>query len=393
MRDRLAPRGASSLGGSGGDSVSGYAPEKRLPPIFLDTLLLHKAAAANANQSLGVLPGEIGGGIVQQVQALRATGMDDPGPSIWLSGCGLEFNRWANVRLAWACAQAGSPAVTPEHVNWNQSTNDTMPTVLQLAVLRAYRDTLAPALARLRDQLNDVAARVGEHRIMGRTFLRDAKWMRLADVLGGWADLIDAHHEWLDEAVQRLATIPQGGYSLGNGDGADPGFAAAYVASLSAAEGIECRVHPSPGTEIAGIRSLAAFAAALGNLCAGIEKMASDILLLCSGPKYGFGDLAFEETANDSTTLRGKSNPIQATALQMACVYARAQACLVADLAARGQLALFTGFPLIAHALLDAVHVLALLAGRFADEFVPQLRPSVRAGNASQDSEETHHAS
>lgn len=389
MPGRLsAPDSARSEGGG----VTAYAPEKRLPPLFLDTLLMHKAAAASANQSLGVLPGEIGSSIVQQVQALRAAGMDDPGPSIWRSGCGLEFNRWANERLAQACAQAGSPAVTPEHVNWNQSTNDTMPTVLQLALLRAYHDTLAPALGRLRLRLDEGRARVGVHRIMGRTFLRDAKWMRLAEVLGGWADLIDAHHGWLREAVHHLARVPQGGYSLGNGDGADPGFAAAYVASLFATEGIECRVHPSPGTEIAGIRSLAAFAAALGNLCAGIEKMASDILLLCSGPRHGFGDLTFEETANDSTTLRGKSNPIQATALQMACVHARAQACLVADLAARGQLALFTGFPLIAHALLDAVHVLALLTDRFADEFVPQLRPSVPAGNTSQDSEETHHA-
>lgn len=369
-----------------------YSSEKFLPDIFLDTLMAHKAAAARANLSLGVLSEAVAHAIAQQAQALRADLFEDAGPSIWQSGCGLEFNRWANARIARACAQRSGVSVTPEQVNLNQSTNDTFPTVLQLTLLRACRAQLDPACDLLQAQLRDSASRVAGSRIMGRTFLRDAKWMPLAQVVGGWADLVQAHHGWLTKAASALASVPQGGYSLGNGDGADARFAAAYAASLHTAEGIECNASASPHTEIAGIRSVAAFAAALGALAAGAEKMAADVLLLCSGPEHGFGDLGFRESTQDSTTLSGKSNPKQATTLQMACAYVRAQSSLTVDLAARGQLALFTAFPLVAYALLDAVHVIAQQARAFATEFVPHLYPlrPVAAGSRLPDRSAFH---
>lgn len=355
--------------------TAGYSPEKFLPRVFLDTLLAHKAAAARANGSLGLLPDTVAQAIAQQAQALRVSRREDPGPSIWQSGCGLEFNRWANACIAQACAQRSGVSVMPEHVNWNQSTNDTFPTVLQLALLRAYRVQLDPACGLLQSRLRDSAARAGDSRVMGRTFLRDAKWMALGQVVGGWADLVHAHHDWLTQAAGPLASIPQGGYSLGNGDGVHRRFAAAYVASWNAAEGFECRSSAAPSNEIAGIRSLAAFASALGALASGIEKMAADMLLLCSGPEHGFADLGFQESAHDSTTLLGKSNPKQATTILMACAYVRGQSGMVVDLAARGQLALFTAFPLVAYALLDAVHVLAQQTRAFATGFVPHLHP------------------
>lgn len=365
-----------------------YSPARRLPPIFLDTLLAHKTAAARANQSLGALPDGVAHAIARQAHALRAAVLGDPGPSIWQSGCGLEFNRWANVRIAQACTLDGSPSVTPAQVNCNQSTNDTIPTVLQLALLRAYTAELAPASEQLQTCLRAGAERMAAHRIMGRTFLRDAKWMPLADVLASWADLIQAHHDWLAAAARQLAWIPQGGYSLGNGDGVDPRFAGTYAACLSAAEGIACRPSPSPSTEIAGIRAISAFAGALITLCAGIEKVAADMLLLCSGPAHGFGDLAFEETADDSTTLAGKSNPKPITTILMACAYAKAQGGLATDQAARGQLALFTGFPVVAYALLDAVYVLAQQVRAFANDFVVALQPQRAAPLPTGDGDE-----
>ncbi|SAI72921.1 fumarate hydratase class II [Bordetella ansorpii] len=354
-------------------------PGKFLPRIFLDTLMAHKAAAAQANRALGALPDDVAHAIAQQAQALRTGFPDDPGPSLWQSGCGLETNRWANARIALACLRAGVPA-TPEQVNRNQSTNDTFPTVLQLSLLRAYLAQLHPACDLLRARLRDSAARMGERLVMGRTFLRDAKWMPLSQIVGGWADLVQAHHEWLALAASALGTIPLGGYSLGNGDGVDPGFAAAYAVRWNASEDVPCRLSAAPSSEMAGIRCVAAFGGALGALAGGIEKMAGDVLLLCSGPEHGFADLGFQESAADSTTLLGKSNPKQATTLLMACAYARTQGGLAVDLAARGQLAVFTGFPLLAHVLLDAVHVLAQQTHVFAAEFVPSLHPLKPAG-------------
>lgn len=372
--------------------TAGHGPGKYLPRIFLDTLMAHKAAAAQANRALGALPDAVAQAITEQAQALRTARPADPGPSLWQSGCGLETNRWANARVAQSCARSGL-AVTPEQVNCNQSTNDTFPTVLQLSLLRAYLAGLHPACGLLQARLRDAAARMGDSRVMGRTFLRDAKWMPLGQVVGGWADLVQAHHEWLALSAAALAAIPLGGYSLGNGDGADPRFAAAYVGRWNASEDVACRLGAAPGVEMAGIRCVSAFGSALGALAGGIEKMAADVLLLCSGPEHGFADLGFHETAADSTTLLGKSNPKQATTLQMACAYARAQGGLAVDLAARGQLAVFTGFPLLAYVLLDAVDALAQQTHAFADEFVPSLYPLKPAADSAFENRSTQHAS
>src|SRR3546814_9054275 len=86
--------------GHGGPS---YFTEKRLPPLFFDTLLVHKLAAAQANQTVGALPTDVAQCIGQCAQALRHADHEASSPSIWQPGCGLDFNRWANQRIAHAC--------------------------------------------------------------------------------------------------------------------------------------------------------------------------------------------------------------------------------------------------------------------------------------------------
>src|SRR3546814_695682 len=83
--------------GHGGPS---YFTEKRLPPLFFDTLLVHKLAAAQANQTVGALPTDVAQCIGQCAQALRHADHEASSPSIWQPGCGLDFNRWANQRIA-----------------------------------------------------------------------------------------------------------------------------------------------------------------------------------------------------------------------------------------------------------------------------------------------------
>src|SRR3546814_5314790 len=98
-------------------------------------------------------------------------------------------------------------------------------------------------------------------------------------------------------------TLFRSGYSLGNGDGVNAHFAGAYAYHLGAALDIDCTISPTPACEISGIRAIAAFAGALAALSAGLEKIASDAMLLCSGPNHGFGDLLFAERDRKSTRL------------------------------------------------------------------------------------------
>ncbi|WP_186207286.1 lyase family protein [Burkholderia gladioli] len=351
--------------------------DRTLSPIFFDTLLLHKIAAAQANHAIGIVSAETMQRITHAATRLRQRigGDDEALPTIWQSGCGLESNRWANERIATLSRTADLPVIEPATVNGNQSTNDTMPSVIHLSLLRACYQQLEPACQVLQRQLRAKAAVHPEARVMGRTFLRDARPMRWCDVWGSWASLLEEHEAWLDQSLLHLTHLPQGGYSLGNGAGMDPRFPRAYIECLNQLLPLGCSMHPQPTNAMSGIRALAAFAGALAGLCAGLEKIAADCLLLCSGPDHGFGDLAFAETHNDSTTLAGKSNPTPATTLQMACTYSRALCLMVIDLAARGQLQLYTQFPITAYVLLDSVETLAGRIRSFATEFIIGLAP------------------
>src|SRR3546814_5209451 len=100
--------------------------------------------------------------------------------------------------------------------------------------------------------------------------------MALGEVFASWANLAQEHQTWLEQALGALTQLPQGGYSLGNGDGVNAHFAGAYAYHLGAALDIDCTISPTPACEISGIRAIAAFAGALAALSAGLEKIARD---------------------------------------------------------------------------------------------------------------------
>ncbi len=291
--------------------ISAGISGKILPAVFFDTLLIHKAASARANASIGLIPDDAAEMIAAAAAALRDTWDEKDGPpSLWQSGCGLEFNRWANQSIAQKANGHGAPGLDASQVNLSQSTNDTIPSVLQVSLLRSHRSLFLQASAQLERRLGESSNAFAGISMMGRTFLRDARPMPAADMFGAWIALLRDHREWLSEAANRLGVLPQGGYSLGNGDGVDPRFAGAYVSALNTLlDPIAFSLHSSPSSEISGIRALAGFAGALAAMASGLEKVACDIQLLCSGPAHGFQEMAFTGTANDSTTLAGKSNP------------------------------------------------------------------------------------
>jgi fumarate hydratase class II len=203
--------------------VSGW----RLPQGFLRSLGLIKAAAADANAGLGLLDVKRGAAIRDAAQKVAAGEFDAEFPvDVFQTGSGTSSNMNANEVIAHVAHSLGGMAVHPnDHVNLGQSSNDVVPTAIQVGAVLAVRERLLPALEHLR---HVVQRRAHEHLgtvKTGRTHLMDAMPLTLGQELYAWASQIGHVEERLKDAERRLRALPLGGTAVGMGINAHPRFA------------------------------------------------------------------------------------------------------------------------------------------------------------------------
>src|SRR6185295_15336725 len=154
---------------------------QRMPRGFIRALALIKQAAAETNAELGVLPPDIAAAIVAAADEVAEGRHDAHFPiDVYQTGSGTSTNMNANEVIAHlASSKLGQPVHQNDHVNAGQSSNDNIPTALQLAAAIAIDEDLVPALQALHDGLAAKAAEFHGVVKTGRTHLQDATPIRL----------------------------------------------------------------------------------------------------------------------------------------------------------------------------------------------------------------------
>ncbi len=207
-----------------------------------------------------------------------------------------------------------SPLDPHDHINLNQSTNDTYPTAFYLALHTEMQavldetDELQKELARLaRKNLKTLKA--------GRTHLRDAIPMRVSDQFFAYSAAIRADHKLLRAATETLHEVPLGGTAVGNGLPAPKGFAEAAIRHLSLISGISLRPCPFPLTLLQAPRGAFVLSSQLRILYGDLVRILRDLRWMASGPHTGIGELEFPKIQTGSSQMPGKSNPSAAEML------------------------------------------------------------------------------
>ena len=158
-----------------------------------------KKSAALANKELGELPGDVADLIVQAADEVIAGKLDDEFPLVvFQTGSGTQSNMNTNevisnraIELAGGERGSKKPVHPNDHVNRGQSSNDTFPTAMHIAVVCALNERLYPAVQQLRDTLDEKAKKYDDVVMVGRTHLQDATPIRLGQVISGWVAQID----------------------------------------------------------------------------------------------------------------------------------------------------------------------------------------------------------
>ncbi len=339
----------------------------QMPIAIVRAFGVLKLAAARTNASLGEISEETAALVMAAAARVISGELDDHFPLVvFQTGSGTQSNMNANEVMA-ACANelAGgrrgdkSPVHPNDHVNRGQSSNDTFPTAMHIAVVEELHSRFYPALAHLLETLRKKAATFADVVKTGRTHLQDATPITLGQEIGAWAAQLEAATAHVRACEKTVLELAIGGTAVGTGLNAHPQFGDMAAAEIARLTGHAFVSAPNKFAALAAHDGLVNMSAALRALAGAAMKMANDVRLLASGPRCGIGELLIPENEPGSSIMPGKVNPTQCEALTMVCVQVFGNDAAVAFAGTQGHLQLNVYKPVMAHNVLESIALLA----------------------------------
>ena len=339
---------------------------------FIEALGVIKRAAAETNVEQGHLDAPIAKAIVAAASEVAEGKWDDQFVvDIYQTGSGTSTNMNGNEVIAHRATELleGDGKVHPnDHVNFGQSSNDVIPTAIHVAARIAIEQELVPAMEYMRAALAEKAEAFDGILKSGRTHLMDATPVRLGQEFAGYAAQVAKGIERAQRASAELEELALGGTAVGTGINTDPEFAAKTIARISQASGVSFR-EASDHFEAQGAKDAAVNASgALNTIATSFIKIADDIRWLGSGPTSGIHEIRIPAVQPGSSIMPGKVNPVMAEAMMMVAARVMGNHTTITVAGSRGNFELNVMMPVLAHALIESVTLLANVARAFTDK-------------------------
>ncbi|OLC26784.1 MAG: aspartate ammonia-lyase [Actinobacteria bacterium 13_1_20CM_2_65_11] len=356
------------------------------PRRFIRALGLIKKAAAETNRELGLLSQRRTRAIAKAAQEVVDGKLDDQFPiDIYQTGSGTSTNTNANEVIANRATEIlggkrGSKLVHPnDHVNLCQSSNDVIPTAIQVSWAVAIVDELIPALRQLQTALEVKSKEFWPVIKTGRTHLMDATPIRMGQEFKGYAGQVEESIRRARSAVDELTSVPLGGTAVGTGLNSHPRYAKVACARLAKATGLAIHETRNHFHAQATLDVLVAAHGAMRTLAVSLWKIGSDIRLMGTGPVAGLGELRLPETQPGSSIMPGKVNPVIVESMTMVIARVLGNDLTVTTCGQSGSLfELNVMMPIAGVAGLESITLLAASARNFRQRCVEGLQATGR---------------
>ena len=361
-----------------------FPAHERMPIGIIHALALVKQAASRVNRKHG-LDAKLADAIEAAAADVAAGKHDDQFPlTIWQTGSGTQSNMNVNEVIAGVANEAlagtrgGKTPVHPnDHVNMSQSSNDSFPTAMHIAIALAARNEALSAIRRLSAAFAIHIEAWTDIVKIGRTHMQDATPVTLGQEMSGYVQMLNDSADRIIGIWPRLSRLAQGGTAVGTGLNAPTGFGEAFCEELKdITGGVPWVSAPNKFEALASHDTLVELSGHLNVLAVALTKIANDIRLLGSGPRSGLGELSLPENEPGSSIMPGKVNPTQCEMLTMvaAQVIGNHQAVTVGGM--QGHLELNVFKPLIASNVLRSIELLSIGMESFAKNCVEGLEPN-----------------
>jgi fumarate hydratase, class II len=356
----------------------------RWQPSIITSLGILKKAAAMANAELGQLPQDIADMIVRAAEEVIDGKLNDEFPLVvFQTGSGTQSNMNVNevisnraIELAGGERGSKKPVHPNDHVNRGQSSNDTFPTAMHIAVGRELHRHLFPAVRRLRDTLAEKSRQYQNIVKTGRTHLQDATPITLGQEIGSWVAQIEFGLAAIEAALPGIYDLAIGGTAVGTGLNAHPEFGGRAASHIATITGLPFRSAGNKFFALSAHDALVNLSAALRTLAGGLMKMANDVRWLASGPRCGIGELVIPDNEPGSSIMPGKVNPTQCEALTMVCVQVFGNDAAVAFAGSQGNFQLNVYKPVMVHNVLESMQLLGDACLAFNDHCAVGIAPN-----------------
>ncbi|NIY84367.1 class II fumarate hydratase [Vibrio hepatarius] len=343
-----------------------------MPDGFVQALAYIKQTAALTNAQLGHLEGDIANAIADAAQAIINGQHRDQFPiDVFQTGSGTSSNMNANEVIATLASELLGGDVSPnDHVNMGQSSNDVVPTAIQISSVMAIENQLLPALSHLITSLHSKRQQIGHIVKTGRTHLMDAMPVTFDQELGGWQFQIEQAQKGIQATLPAVKALAQGGTAVGTGINADEKFARLFADNLSQATNIQFSASENFFYNLSSQDATVALSGQLKTAAVALMKIANDLRWMNSGPLAGIGEIELQGLQPGSSIMPGKVNPVipEATAMAAAQVIGNDTTITIAGQSGNFQLNVM--LPVIAHNIIESIELLANSARAMADKAI-----------------------
>ena len=326
-----------------------------------------KKAAAYTNEELGVLDTNKRDLIAQVCDEIEAGKLNDHFPLVaWQTGSGTQSNMNVNEVIANRAhvlegnvLGEGERTLLPnDDVNKSQSSNDTFPTGMHIAIYKKIIETTLPGIKQLRDTLVQKANDFDDVIKIGRTHFMDATPLSLGQEFSGYVAQLNQGINTLENALPHLAQLALGGTAVGTGINTPKGYAEKVAAYIAQFTGLPFVTAENKFEALAAHDALVETHGALRQLAVSLFKIGNDIRMMASGPRSGIGELIIPANEPGSSIMPGKVNPTQCEALTMVCTQVMGNDATVAFAGSQGHFELNVYKPVMALNVLESAELL-----------------------------------
>ena len=335
-------------------------------PDLVRAFVMIKRSAAIANMAAGVLDDKLGRSIVTACdRVLSGDLLEWFAVDMINSGAGTALNMNVNEVIANAALVSMGHGLGEyshlhpnDHVNMSQSTNDTFPTAMHVAVLFGM-NRVVPAVESLAASLRRKAEEFEAFRKIGRTHLMDALPVTLGSEFAAYHTAVSRSCDIMKSSLERLYPVALGGTAVGTGANTPDGYRETAIPELARISGLPLVPEPDMQHGLQSRLGVAAASAAVRGLAVELGKISNDIRLMASGPVAGLSEIGIPAVHAGSSIMPGKVNPSLAECMNMICYNVIGNDTVIAMTAQAGQFELNVMSPGMLKCMLESTDMLS----------------------------------
>ena len=345
--------------------------DHKMPTGFIRSLALLKWGLANANKDLGLLPKEKASAIADAaIEIYEGNHISEFPLDVFQTGSGTSTNMNMNEVISNLSSTDSNPVHPNDHVNMGQSSNDVIPSAINVDAVLTVTNNLIPSMRHLKNSIEEKAKSIGDLPKNGRTHLMDAMPITFSQEMSAWSAQIEDSITQYELSMSKLQQLAIGGTAVGSGINADPDLSKKCCNHINKLTGMEFRPANNSFQAISSQDASLILSSCNKTLAVALTKISNDLRWMNSGPLGGIGEITLPALQPGSSIMPGKVNPVIPESVCMVASRVLGNDLTITHAAQSSNFQLNVMLPLIAHTLSESLSLLSNACLSLADNAI-----------------------